>query len=262
MILFETIRPLIFVLSFSFLFILELLFSYRKKKYERKQRWPGNLGLTVINALLLIFIFPITSIEWANYVAEMNWSPLFSHSFKGKEVFLFLMLDFAIYLQHIITHKVPLLWRFHKTHHIDSDLDVSSGLRFHPVEIIFSQLYKMVWIYLLGPNVMTVFLFEVFLNSMAMFNHSNLYIPPWFEKRLRYLIVTPQMHLIHHSVEQFESDTNFGFQLSLWDRVFSTYTDHFKSNGDIGQRGFEKAEDQKLMNLLLNPFRKFHQKTQ
>lgn len=262
MILFETIRPFIFIIAFFVLFILELFFSYRQKKLTREQRWPANIGLIAINGLILKFIFPITSMEWANYISEFNLSPLFSHPFQAKGFLLFIILDFAIYIQHIITHKVPILWRFHKTHHIDSDLDVTSGLRFHPVEIIFSQIYKMFWIYLIGPSVMVVFLFEVSLNTMAMFNHSNLYIPPWIEKWLRYLIVTPQMHLIHHSVEQIESDTNYGFQLSIWDRIFGTYTNQFKSKGEIGQTGYQKVQDQKLLNLLLNPFKKSHQRIQ
>ncbi len=248
-------RPFLFIMTFLIFWSLEHFFLYRKWRLTRKQRWPGNFGLIVLNSLILKFALPMTSLQFAEYVQEKELSILFSHSFPMKEVFLFFMLDLAIYIQHVLTHKVPLFWRFHKVHHIDSDLDVTSGFRFHPIEIFFSQIYKMGWILLLGPSVMTVFLFEVFLNSLAMFNHSNFYIPPAIEKTLRWVLVTPQMHIIHHSVEQSESDTNYGFQLSVWDRIFGTYTDEFKSTGVIGQKGHEKAEDQNIINLLLGPFK-------
>lgn len=204
------------------------------------------------NIILLKLLFPIGSFGLSLW-AKGHQTGLFHKIDIPYEFIISLVLfDLYIYFQHVLTHKIPILWRLHRVHHIDKDLDVTSGLRFHPLEIIFSQAYKAVFIIFLGPSPLSVLIFEIILNSMAMFNHSNLALPSKLEKFLRFFIVTPQMHIIHHSVEQVESDTNYGFNLSIWDRLFKTYTDVFKSNGTIGQKNYEA---QSLKDMLLNPFK-------
>jgi sterol desaturase/sphingolipid hydroxylase (fatty acid hydroxylase superfamily) len=171
------------------------------------------------------------------------------------EIFLsILILDLAIYFQHILFHKISFLWPLHRVHHSDIDLDFTSALRFHPLEIIFSFGYKLLFIYLFGISFLAVLIFEIILNFIAMFNHSNINIHTRFEGILRLFVVTPQMHIIHHSIKKNESDSNFGFNLSIWDRLFKTYTKKFISNGRIGNSRFQKSEDQKIIELIKQPF--------
>ena len=134
-----------------------------------------------------------------------------------------LILDFAIWIQHLITHKIPFLWRVHQVHHSDPEFDVSTAIRFHPIEIVLSMLFKVGLVYLLGPAVLAVLAFEILLNASAMFNHANIKISPKLERMLRFLIVTPDMHRIHHSIDRKEHDSNYGFALSIWDKIFGTY---------------------------------------
>ena len=166
-----------------------------------------------------------------------------------------IIFDLAIYLQHILVHKVDFLWCFHRVHHTDVDLDLTSALRFHPVEILFSLMYKILIILIFGLSVETVLIFEILLNFMAMFNHANIAIHPRCERVLRYFVVTPQMHIIHHSVERGESDRNYGFNLSIWDRLFKTYQKAFDSNQLIGQETNRAIADQALIKLLIQPFK-------
>ncbi len=164
------------------------------------------------------------------------------------------LLDLAIYWQHRIFHEVNVFWKLHRVHHSDIDLDATSALRFHPIEMIFSMFYKVILVLILGLSVESILVFEIILSSMAIFNHSNLYLPIWLERGLRFFIVTPQMHIIHHSIDQTESDTNYGFNLSIWDKVFGTYTSEFKSSGTIGNSKFRSIKDHSIIHLLKQPF--------
>jgi sterol desaturase/sphingolipid hydroxylase (fatty acid hydroxylase superfamily) len=173
------------------------------------------------------------------------------------------LLDLAIYLQHVLFHAVPFLWRFHKMHHADLDFDVTTGLRFHPIEIILSLGIKLVIVALLGPPVLAVLVFEVLLNATAMFNHSNVWINVTLDKYLRRLVVTPDMHRVHHSVVPKETHSNFGFNFPWWDRLFKTYHDQPTGGHDgmnIGLYEFRDAARLKLHHLLVMPFTR--QKTQ
>jgi len=214
---------------------LETLFPRRKRNLPRQTRWLTHLGITVIDSVAVRILGPLTAIAvalWASSkgigLFNMTDWPLW------VEVALaFIVLDFAIYLQHVISHHVPLFWRFHKVHHTDRDLDASSAVRFHPVEIILSMLYKCCVVVIIGPAVLAVFIFEIVLNASAIFNHANLKLPSWLDKLFRIVIVTPDMHRVHHSVVTNETNSNFGFNLSIWDKLCRTY----KAQPEAGHGG-------------------------
>ena len=179
---------------------------------------------------------------------------------SGVELFITVVfLDLMIYIQHVVVHMIPFFWHFHIVHHSDLDLDVSSGLRFHPIEILGSMLFKIGLILALGPTPFAVLVFEAVLNGMAMFSHSNITLPLWLDRALRHVIVTPDMHRIHHSVLVNETNSNYGFNLSVWDRMLGTYIhDPEKPQAEIviGVNAFRKPEEVSFLNLLLIPFRK------
>ena len=251
-------RFIIFAINAILLVFLEAKYPYRKKVLTAMDRWPGNLGLIAFDNLLLKFFLPLGLVGFCQNVQEQNYGIL--NAFKINNVLAgiltFILLDLAIYFQHVISHKWNFFWNFHQVHHSDTDLDVTSGLRFHPGEILISTLYKMLIILFVGISPTVFIIFEIVLNSVAMFNHANIYIPPKLERVLRKMIVTPQMHIIHHSVDKIDSDKNFGFNLSIWDRLFKTYTQSFSGNDQIGQVGLEKAEDQQFFKLLIQPISK------
>lgn len=249
-----------FIFSFTLIFLglLEFFYSFQKRKVSRLKRWPANLAVGFIDAAVVKIVFPLGIVGLADWGIN-NGIGLFSYlnlNYFLASVLGFIILDLAIYFQHVYSHKWTFLWRFHRIHHLDLDLDVTSAVRFHPIEILYSGFFKVLIILLFGINPETVLIFEIVLSSMAIFNHANLHIPPGLEKFLRLIVVTPQMHIIHHSVERFESDTNFGFNLSCWDFLFKTYRKVFSSSGLIGQRGFEDVEHQNLGSLLVLPFKK------
>jgi sterol desaturase/sphingolipid hydroxylase (fatty acid hydroxylase superfamily) len=169
-----------------------------------------------------------------------------------------LILDFAIWLQHLVTHKVPFLWRFHRVHHADRDFDVTTALRFHPLEILASMVLKIGVIYLLGPQAIAVVLFEVILNGTAMFNHTNLRLPLWLDRAVRLVLVTPDMHRVHHSIHRHEHDSNYGFALSVWDRIFRTYRPKPEAGHEEMTVGLEWQDERpsRLGWALMLPFRK------
>ena len=174
-----------------------------------------------------------------------------------------IILDGVIYLQHVLSHRIPVLWAFHKVHHTDRDLDVTSALRFHPIEILFSMAYKIIWVIALGPSVAAVIIFEVLLNGSAMFNHANLRLPLWLDKALRSVIVTPDMHRVHHSVIESETNSNYGFCLSLWDRLFRTYTPQPREGHDGMSLGLNEHQDKGPNSLswsLALPFARFFER--
>ncbi len=203
----------------------ELAAPRRVLSVPKLARWVNNLALVALNTVVLRLLFPAAAVGVALFAAREGWG-LFNYLDAPGWLALLLsvlVLDFAIYLQHVMFHAIPLLWRLHRVHHADLDIDVTTGARFHPIEIVLSMLIKFAVIAVLGPPVAAVVIFEVLLNATAMFNHSNVRLPLAVDRVLRTLIVTPDMHRVHHSVEDFETNSNFGFNLSLWDRLFGTY---------------------------------------
>ncbi len=230
-----TLRLTAFVSVLAIVALAEFLRPRRRKQFPRWTRWPTNLGMVALATLavrLLSFLgghvaLPMVAVAAALLAEQSGWGllhglawPLWLEAILG-----FIALDFAIWLAHVASHKVPLLWRVHRVHHADRDFDVTTALRFHPIEIVLSMLYKVVWVLALGPSVATVIGFEVVLNALAMVNHANLALPLPADRLLRLLIVTPDMHRVHHSVRSSEHNHNFGFNLAVWDRVFGVYTD-------------------------------------
>ncbi len=203
----------------------EMVAPRRALTVSKALRWANNLGLVALNTLLLRLLFPAAAVGVAALAAEQGWGLLnhFQVPFWPAVMIAVVSMDFVIWVQHVMVHAIPLLWRLHRVHHADPDYDVTTGARFHPIEIILSMLIKFATILLLGPPVVAVILFEVILNGMAMFNHGNVRLPETLDRVLRMLLVTPDMHRVHHSVEDDETNSNFGFNLSLWDRLFGTY---------------------------------------
>jgi sterol desaturase/sphingolipid hydroxylase (fatty acid hydroxylase superfamily) len=239
----------------------ETLASRRPLRISRLLRWSNNLGLVVLNSILLRLVFPAAAVGIA-VSAGAHKQGLFNALDAPLWIsvpFSLLVLDFAIWLQHVVFHAVPLLWRLHRVHHADPDFDVTTGLRFHPFEILLSMLIKFMVILLLGPPVVAVIVFEVLLNATSMFNHGNVRLPLALDRWLRWLVVTPEMHRVHHSVEDDETNSNFGFNLPWWDRLFGTYRDqprHGHVGMTIGIHTYhEPREVTWLPGLLALPFR-------
>lgn len=250
---------LIFSLSlFIILALLELKFSWQQRKLSRKKRWPGNFGLIIFSMVLIKVIFPlglvhISSLALDNKFGFFN-NYLISYPFISISLSI-ILLDFFIYVQHVISHRFSWLWKYHKVHHTDHDLDVTSAYRFHPGEILISFMFKGSLILVFGIDPVSVLLFEIILNSFAMFNHANLYLPHRIEKVLRLLIVTPQMHYNHHSEELTQRSHNYGFNLSIWDRVFRSYDGSVPCER-LGLKEYNYNDSQGVINLLLLPFKK------
>lgn len=218
-----------------------------------------NLALATANTLLLRYLLPITAIATAEISLHHGWGlfNLFEFSFWPSLILGILMLDLAIYGQHVIMHKIPLLWRLHRVHHTDLAFDVTTALRFHPLEIIFSMLLKSLFITLLGPPIVAVIIFEIILNISAMFNHSNIYIPLHVDRLLRYFVITPDMHRVHHSTIPAETNSNYGFNLPWWDRIFATYKDQPSAGHKDMNIGLDEFKGNKaifLHWLLIQPF--------
>ena len=254
----NTVRLLIFLSVFILMLILESLIPMHPTVDSKPRRLGIHLGLSGLNTLLLKLVFGAAAVGAAKTFEIKGWG-LFNILDWNNVVEFFLVvvfLDFAIYLQHVIVHKVPLFWRFHVVHHSDLDLDVSSGLRFHPVEILASMLYKIGIIFLLGPAPIAVLTFEAVLNGMALFSHSNIALPAKVDHFFRKLIVMPDMHRIHHSVEVSETNSNYGFNLSIWDRILGTYKEEaLKAQPEIviGIDTLRSPNELTFYNLLMMP---------
>ncbi|WP_422785527.1 sterol desaturase family protein [Roseibium algae] len=214
---------------------IELLLPYRELSVDRVSRWPTNWGIVVLDAVLVRLIFPIGGVGLAYWAQSQGFGVLNWVGWHGwsAAVLAFLILDLAVWFQHWAAHKVPLLWRLHQVHHADGDMDVTTALRFHPFEILLSFVWKALVIVLLGAPVEAVLVFEIVLNGAAMFNHANASLPKGLDRVLRWGIVTPDMHRVHHSAEPCETDSNYGFNLSIWDRIFNTYTQQ-PAKGHLG----------------------------
>lgn len=222
------IRLSIFIGLFAILATIEVFAPRRVLSQNKAKRWMTNWAFTIANTITLnalAIALPLLAVG-AAIDANMNgWGffPVLGWPSWVEVILAILILDFAIWLQHLITHKVPILWRLHRVHHADVDIDVTTAIRFHPVEIALSMGLKIGLVYLLGPAALAVILFEIILNGTAMFNHSNIKLPLWLDAILRRIIVTPDMHRVHHSVDRAEHDSNYGFALSIWDQLFGTY---------------------------------------
>ncbi len=239
----------------------EVMAPRRGLMISKALRWSSNLGLVVFNTLLLRLLFPAAAVGMAAFAGDQGWGLLnhFAMPYWFAVAITVVAMDLVIYLQHVMVHAVPLFWRLHRVHHADLDFDVTTGARFHPFEIILSMLIKFATIIVLGAPVVAVVIFEVVLNAMAMFNHSNIRLPLGLDRVLRLLVVTPDMHRVHHSVEDDEANSNFGFNLSLWDRLLGTYRDQPRGGHEGMTIGIHKfrtpAEASRIDGLLLMPFR-------
>ncbi|WP_119395243.1 sterol desaturase family protein [Salinibius halmophilus] len=239
----------------------EALWPRKQRRLARGQRWLNNLLLTFGNTLVLRLLVPVTGVAAAAFAASngigvFNWLAVPAWLAVVASV---LLLDMLIYWQHVAFHKVPVLWRLHRVHHSDTDIDVTTGSRFHTIEIILSMLIKLVAIMVLGVPVVAVILFEVILNGMAMFNHANLRLPHSVDRLLRQVLVTPDFHRVHHSVHRDECNSNYGFNLSLWDRLFNSYVAQPRDGHDdmqIGQKQFRDQRSIGLHWLLIQPWLK------
>ncbi len=245
---------------FAIMALWELKSPRRPLRGAKLFRWCNNLGITFFNTLLLRLLFPAAAVGVALYVSQQQWGVLNQIDLPlWLEVTLaVVILDLCIYLQHRLFHHLPWLWRLHMMHHSDVDLDVTSGARFHPIEIILSMLIKMALICLLGPAVIAILIFEVTLNGVAMFNHSNVRIPARIDRLLRCFVVTPDMHRVHHSVIKRETNSNYGFNLPWWDRLFGTYRAQPEKGHDqmvIGLQQFQQPKAQSFTWLLRLPFK-------
>lgn len=239
----------------------EMTAPRRALTVAKAARWANNLGLVAFNTLLLRVLFPLGAAGLAAFCAERGWGVLnhFTLPYPLAVVLAVMALDFAIWAQHVMVHAVPLLWRLHRVHHADPDYDVTTGARFHPIEIVLSMGIKLAVIAVLGPPVVAVVIFEVLLNATAMFNHGNIRLPANLDAGLRWLVVTPDMHRVHHSVIDDEANSNFGFNLPWWDRLFGTYRDQPRGGHLAMQIGIHDHADPRevarLPGMLLLPFR-------
>lgn len=253
------IRLGFFLIIFVAVAFWEFLAPRRVLTTSKKMRWISNLGITFLNPLVLHLLFPILAVGMALKAHESGWGLLniFEPPYWVAVVIGVAVLDFIIYLQHAMFHAIPLLWRLHMVHHADLDYDMTTGLRFHPIEIVLSMMIKLSAVALIGPPVMAVLVFEILLNATAMFNHGNIRLPLKLDRVLRLIIVTPDMHRVHHSVIIRETNSNFGFNLPWWDRLFGTYQDQparGHTNMTIGLAQFRNSKKLTLPWLLVLPF--------
>lgn len=239
--------------------IWEVLSPRRKRSLPRLKRWPGNLGIVVLNTLVIRILFPSAAVGFALLGEARGWGLL--NTFAVPEWIAIptavVVLDLAIYLQHVLFHAVPWLWRLHRMHHADLDFDVTTGVRFHPIEIVLSMIIKLTVVIALGAPALAVLIFEVLLNATSLFNHGNVRIPLPLDRLLRWLVVTPEMHRVHHSWYPNETNSNFGFNLPWWDRLLGTYQDQPRDGHKgmtIGINLFRDPVWERLDRLLIQPF--------
>lgn len=255
-----TLRLAAFLGVLAVLALLEAVLPRRRREIPRLLRWTNNLGVVILDTLIVRLTFPVLAVGVA-IVAERQGFGLFNVTAIPVVLsFLLslLLLDLAIYLQHVMFHAVPALWRLHRMHHADLEIDVTTGLRFHPVEIVLSMALKLAVVASLGPPAAAVLVFEILLNATSMFNHSNLRLPAWLDGWLRLVVVTPDMHRVHHSWDVDETNSNFGFNLPWWDRLLGTYRPQPRAGHEgmtIGIDQFRTRRDLWLDRMLVQPFR-------
>lgn len=238
----------------------EVLSPRRRPAVGRATRWPGNIAIVAIDTLCVRVLFPITAVGLATVCEARGWGLLQVWAVPAwlAVPLSIVLLDLVIYFQHVLFHAVPVLWRLHRMHHADLEFDATTGSRFHPIEIMVSMVIKLAVIAALGAPAVAVLLFEVLLNATAMFNHANVRLGRRADALLRLVVVTPDMHRVHHSVRDVETNSNFGFNLPWWDRLFGTYRAEPADGHDnmtIGVRQFRDVSEQRLDRMLTQPFR-------
>lgn len=240
--------------------LLEAIMPRRPRELGRGERWTSNLGIVVVDTIVARLLVPIPPVAAALWASDHGVGVLHGINLPmpliiaGSVIFL----DLVIYFQHVMFHKIPIFWRLHRMHHADTEIDTTTGIRFHPIEIILSLLIKIAIVLAFGIPAVAVIIFEVILNASAMFNHANLRLPQGFDRILRVLIVTPDFHRVHHSWHADETDSNYGFNLSIWDKLFNTYRAQPRDGHDdmvIGLKGFRDKKDRGIVGLLMIPFR-------
>ena len=255
----STIRLSVFGGLFVLLAILEMLVPRRIPKPVKTQRWITNWIIVIIDSVIVRLIFATAAVGgaiWAqgagyglfNLVSAPDWIAV---------LVSFVVLDFTVWLSHVASHKIPLFWKIHRMHHSDVDFDVTTAIRFHPIEIVLSMVWKFAVVVALGAPAISVLLFEIMLNGTAMFNHSNMKLPLWLDRYVRLFVVTPDMHRVHHSIIHNETDSNYGFNFPFWDRLFGTYVDQPKAGHDemtIGLPAWQDERPTKLLWSLSVPF--------
>jgi len=264
----STSRMLFFLTVFCIMASLEYVIPKTPLFLSKIQRWANNFTLLFLDIVIIRVIFSTAVISMAVYTQEnsIGLFYIFDIAFYLHCVVSIVLLDCVIYWQHRFFHTISFFWLFHKVHHSDMNYDVTTGFRFHPIELIFSMLIKISFIFILGVPVIAAIIFEILLNSLALFNHSNIKLPKRVDVILRYLIVTPDMHRIHHSVRSDELNSNFGFNISLWDRIFNSYKDKPKDTYEKMTIGLIDLQDKNktvsLWSILKLPFikDKFHKK--
>jgi len=255
-----SIRLSAFLVVFALVGWSQRLAPRRRQAVPRARRWLSNLSLAGLNSLLLQLLFGAGAVGTAYAAGEHRWGLLNNLALPQPVIVAasVILLDLTVYLQHVSFHAVPALWRFHMVHHADIDFDLTTGIRFHPVEMILSLLLKITVVAALGPPAGAVLMFEVLLNATSMFNHGNLQLPRALDQVFRWVVVTPDMHRVHHSVDLAEANSNFGFNLPWWDRLFGTYRAQPAAGHEamrIGLRQFEGIREQTLFWMLLLPLR-------
>ena len=236
----------------------EVMAPRRSQAIGRWVRWPNNLGVVIIDTILLRLLFPAAAVGAALGGEEQGWGLLNNLPLPPwiAVIAAVIVLDLAIYFQHVLFHAVPALWRLHRMHHADLEFDVTTGVRFHPVEILLSMVIKLGVVLALGAPALAVLIFEVLLNATSMFNHGNVLVPQRIDRVLRTIVVTPEMHRVHHSIEPPETNSNFGFNLPWWDRLFGTYRAQPAAGHagmTIGLDLFRNIEDLRLDRMLFQP---------
>ncbi len=254
------IRLAVFAAVLALLVALELVAPRRRLTVKRGQRWPGNVGAVVIGSVLVRLLFPTAAVGLALVAEAKGWGLLNLVAVPDwlAVVSAIVLLDLIIYGQHVLFHANPLLWRLHRMHHADLDIDVTTGIRFHPLEFLLSMVIKLGAVIVLGAPALAVMIFEILLNATAMFSHSNVRLPARFDHMLRRVLVTPDMHRVHHSILTRETNSNFGFNLPWWDYLFGTYRAQPAAGHEgmtIGLPAFRDASELRLDRMLVQPLR-------
>ena len=254
------IRLCVFAGIFAAMAAWEVLAPRRGQELARGTRWPGNIGIVVLDTVLVRLVLPTTAVGLALVAEARGWGLMHALGLPlwASIPLAIVALDLAIYLQHVLFHAVPALWRLHRVHHADLEIDVTTGARFHPIEILLSMGIKLGVVAALGTPAVAVLIFEILLNATSMFNHSNVRMPLRLDRGLRWIVVTPDMHRVHHSIAARETNSNFGFNLPWWDRLFGTYRGQPAAGHEgmtIGIEQFRDPAEQRLDHMLTQPFR-------
>src|SRR4030042_5810338 len=241
------------------MFLWEMIPPRRPLTTSKITRWFSNLGLVLMDSIVVRLVFPSVLVGTALLIQQREWGLFnqFELSYLLKILFSVLILDLAIYLQHVMFHSIPLLWRLHMVHHSDMDIDVTTGVRFHPIEIVLSMMIKIIVFFLIGAPAIAVLIFEVLLNGTSMFNHGNVRYSQQIDSFLRFLVVTPEMHRVHHSTIRWETNSNLGFNFPWWDRLFGTYRPQTAKGHlemTIGLDQYKEPRKLKLPWLVVLPF--------